>query len=103
MAVEARAGWEEAIQSLPGCQEKGLSGCQKRPICGVGALARRCDVRTNYASHLASRAALHLDLFEQPGQKRVLSTLLGDRKSAGKRGEQEFVEGDATEFRLPSG
>ena len=33
--------------------------------------ARRCDVRTKYASHLASRAALHLDLFEQPGQKRV--------------------------------
>jgi len=38
---------------------------------GTPALARRCDVRTKYASHPASRSALHLDLFEQPEQKRV--------------------------------
>jgi hypothetical protein len=48
---------------------------------GVGALGHRsppprrrrvgCDVRTKYASHLASRAALHLDLFEQPAGERV--------------------------------
>ena len=31
-------------------------------------LARRCDVRAKYASRLASHAALHLDLFEQPGE-----------------------------------
>jgi hypothetical protein len=42
-----------------------------------GALARRCDVRTKYASDpppvgaRASRAALYLDLFEEPGGKRV--------------------------------
>ena len=38
---------------------------------GALALARHCDVRAKYASHLASRSALHLDLFEQPEQKRV--------------------------------
>ncbi len=38
---------------------------------GTPPLARRCDVRTKYASLLASRAALHLDIFEQPGQERV--------------------------------
>jgi hypothetical protein len=37
----------------------------------VGALARRCDVRTKYASRRASRAALHLDLFEQPAEEQV--------------------------------
>src|SRR3972149_254378 len=46
-----------------------MDGCP--PSVGTPALARRCDVRTKYASHLASRAALHLDLFEQPGRKRV--------------------------------
>jgi hypothetical protein len=39
---------------------------------GVGALARRCDVRPQYASRLAARAALPLDLFEQPAKDRVL-------------------------------
>src|SRR3972149_5235676 len=43
----------------------------KPPLMITRALARRCDVRTKYASHLASRAALHPDLFEQPGQKQV--------------------------------
>jgi len=42
-----------------------------------GALARRCDVWTKYASDppavgaRGSRAAWHLDLFEQPSGKRV--------------------------------
>jgi hypothetical protein len=45
------------------------------PICSVGALAWRCDVRVEYASRRASRAALHLDIFEQPGRKRVFGSL----------------------------
>jgi len=39
----------------------------KKPICGVGSLPRHCGVRAKYASRLGSLAALHLDLFEQPG------------------------------------
>jgi hypothetical protein len=34
----------------------------------VGALARHRDVHTTFASRLASRAALHLDLLERPGR-----------------------------------
>ncbi|HZY02928.1 MAG TPA: hypothetical protein VFF02_05470, partial [Anaeromyxobacteraceae bacterium] len=40
-------------------------------LAALGLLLRRCDVRAKYASRLASRAALQLDLFEQPGPKRV--------------------------------
>jgi uncharacterized membrane protein (UPF0127 family) len=39
-------------------------------------LARRCGVRGKYASRPASRAALHLDLFEQPTENGILSMLL---------------------------
>jgi len=44
----------------------------KGPICGVGALARRCGVRvsTPRTSHRAP--PLHLDPFEQPGRKWIL-------------------------------
>ncbi len=46
------------------------------PICGVAALPQRCDVRAKYVSHLGSRRALHLGLFELPGEKRFFSNLL---------------------------
>ena len=69
---------------LPGTHP--LDGCP--PPVGTPALARRCDVRTEYASHrvpiLMGAAALpfdrltvpsdvegHLDLFEQPGQEKI--------------------------------
>jgi len=54
------------------------------PICCVGPLARRCDVRTKYVSHRAARAVLHLDLFEQPGKQRVF------RQPARLRAERRF-------------
>ena len=42
-----------------------------RPICGVGLLGHSLRRTWQYASLGPSRAALHLGLFEQPGQKRV--------------------------------
>jgi hypothetical protein len=56
-------------------------------ICGVVALARRCDVRAKYASRLASRAALQLDLFEQP-----FRALLKDETVTGLQGSRPAGE-----------
>jgi hypothetical protein len=36
-----------------------------------------------YASRLGSRAALHLDLFEQPGKNKFFSSLLGRPSGCG--------------------
>ena len=41
------------------------------PICGVVALGHSLAAYLEYASLRPSRAAWHLDLFEQPGEKRV--------------------------------
>ena len=60
------------------CHSRSSSRLLKKTICGhppaVGtrALPRRCDVRAKYASHLGSGSALHLAIFEPPGQIRVL-------------------------------
>jgi len=38
---------------------------------GAPAFARRCAIRTKYASHRASRAALHLDLLSSLSESKV--------------------------------
>jgi len=54
------------------CVQAESSRLLKKAICGVGALRAALRRTRRYASRLASRAALHLDLFEQPERKRVL-------------------------------
>jgi hypothetical protein len=83
-----------------------LPGCFKRPICGVGPLARRCGVRTQCASHRPSRSALQLDLLEQPERNRILQHRVkvavdGGRVAVGRSRFKGTVQGSTCSPCLP--
>ncbi len=61
--------WKSAVEYLTPGAEKGPSAALAAPVALAAAYLQ-------YASLGLRRAALHLDLFEQPGRKRVFSTLL---------------------------
>src|SRR4030042_7051932 len=78
MAAQASRGADRARRAR---EDKTLAGCRKGPICPPQADWRACAaLRRTGSVRLAPtpilrmgtrRAALHLDLFEQPGKKRV--------------------------------